>query len=909
MIKEHRLIGITQAALNAQRTAAGAAPVSVTRPTTVIAPPPIQRTVTPGVNAPVVNSNTGLTQIEGTTYGAGNLTLDAAHNRGVYETPGMGTVNPNGPSKQLADSLAAINAKMQGTYNPQDLEAEKQTAYTKYQADQADLERQQQAKNAQLNQTPVTNPVTGKQYTGAAGERLQQRLNNGEGALGPPNNPAANPSSVQMQTSIPIPADARAPQPAGPSTPSPNMSLPTGVAGPQGPSVPPSTTPTSTGTPPPATPVAQVPPAPTVPTTPTVSPSSSSTGTTLQSSTLTGTLGALGVSPAVQAGIQDVITQNDAQIADIKAKIAQGAIDTATGQNQIDAIKNDTISAALDQEQKANDFNTQQYKLQLQQQENIRQAGLDTIQKNQNQSDLQSTIALQQQTVANYETEKQNRNYAAKTGEGFDSSGLEWMQMQHQKGIDALTNIHSQMSINDLAYSNQALGVARDYATGTAKAFTDMIGQANVITTNYNQTVLKAKEDAAAQGIGLRQYQATLDEKYNSDINTLEKTTGDTYLALAQKQADTNIELLKDSRDRAWQVMLEQIHEQQFATTQANENTRSQNSLNQSLNISNSQKAIMVANNILTAAASVKVHTTTDMQDPSTAYQAWKDGTDAYAAGNANPNNRTATDTALSEQFAKMQNIGSTRLLLLSGQTLQESQSTVTTLIDKAQHLLSQGKPIDDITRKAMNDVLTQQWNIWNQKGQTVLAGSRAELISNNKQFAQYPDAAINPDTYLYYNGFTNVSQATTTDRSGRSTGYTPNTDVHSAADQNAPAQTPSSVPEMKQASIGGRTITALPEVLGSLALANQDFQKDHPGQSIVVNEGYRSPDDQTAAYKAYLAGTGGRAAPPGESAHGTGMALDIQNYKDALPYLKKYGFNEPLPGDDPGHFSFVISR
>lgn len=47
-------------------------------------------------------------------------------------------------------------------------------------------------------------------------------------------------------------------------------------------------------------------------------------------------------------------------------------------------------------------------------------------------------------------------------------------------------------------------------------------------------------------------------------------------------------------------------------------------------------------------------------------------------------------------------------------------------------------------------------------------------------------------------------------------------------------------------------------------------------GAEYFATFGLRSFDEQAALYKAYQAGTGGRAAPPGESAHNYGIAVDF---------------------------------
>jgi len=46
--------------------------------------------------------------------------------------------------------------------------------------------------------------------------------------------------------------------------------------------------------------------------------------------------------------------------------------------------------------------------------------------------------------------------------------------------------------------------------------------------------------------------------------------------------------------------------------------------------------------------------------------------------------------------------------------------------------------------------------------------------------------------------------------------------------------------------------------------------------RGVTLVSAYRSPAQQRALYRAYRAGRGGRAAPPGQSAHQRGLAIDV---------------------------------
>ena len=103
-------------------------------------------------------------------------------------------------------------------------------------------------------------------------------------------------------------------------------------------------------------------------------------------------------------------------------------------------------------------------------------------------------------------------------------------------------------------------------------------------------------------------------------------------------------------------------------------------------------------------------------------------------------------------------------------------------------------------------------------------------------------------------------------------------------------------------ANIGGRDIHAQPYLLSALQKADAEMFQTL-GQHLQVNESYRDQKRQAKLYEAYQNGTGGRAAAPGKSYHEKGLAVDIQNWEEAAPYLAKYGVVNGLK-DDMNHFS-----
>jgi hypothetical protein len=74
---------------------------------------------------------------------------------------------------------------------------------------------------------------------------------------------------------------------------------------------------------------------------------------------------------------------------------------------------------------------------------------------------------------------------------------------------------------------------------------------------------------------------------------------------------------------------------------------------------------------------------------------------------------------------------------------------------------------------------------------------------------------------------------------------------------------------------------------------------KDRGGKgTIQINSAFRSPEDQARLYKENPS----KAAPPGKSSHGLGLALDINsreaNELDSMGLLSKYGFSRPVRGE-----------
>ncbi|MGH2662103.1 MAG: M15 family metallopeptidase [Actinomycetota bacterium] len=71
-------------------------------------------------------------------------------------------------------------------------------------------------------------------------------------------------------------------------------------------------------------------------------------------------------------------------------------------------------------------------------------------------------------------------------------------------------------------------------------------------------------------------------------------------------------------------------------------------------------------------------------------------------------------------------------------------------------------------------------------------------------------------------------------------------------------------------------------------------------GAPLVLTDGYR-----TYACQAYLFETvTGPVAPPGQSMHNYGLAIDVANYGALVSAAAQVGLCQPLPSNDPVHFS-----
>lgn len=88
------------------------------------------------------------------------------------------------------------------------------------------------------------------------------------------------------------------------------------------------------------------------------------------------------------------------------------------------------------------------------------------------------------------------------------------------------------------------------------------------------------------------------------------------------------------------------------------------------------------------------------------------------------------------------------------------------------------------------------------------------------------------------------------------------------------------------------------PAVQSNFTAMVADYKANGGKKTINLNSGFRSKEEQAKLYAANPS----KAAPPGRSAHGTGLAIDINsaeaNDLDSKGLLSKYGFARPVKGE-----------
>ena len=116
------------------------------------------------------------------------------------------------------------------------------------------------------------------------------------------------------------------------------------------------------------------------------------------------------------------------------------------------------------------------------------------------------------------------------------------------------------------------------------------------------------------------------------------------------------------------------------------------------------------------------------------------------------------------------------------------------------------------------------------------------------------------------------------------------------------PKEAKNSLPEgiVEWKSAGGQKLRMHQDLTDPFMQADQEFF-EATGKHIKVNSSFRTKEEQQKLYDE-LKPKGAKVATPGHSQHELGRALDIGNWKEAEPYLRAHGFENPF-GDDKNHF------
>ena len=93
----------------------------------------------------------------------------------------------------------------------------------------------------------------------------------------------------------------------------------------------------------------------------------------------------------------------------------------------------------------------------------------------------------------------------------------------------------------------------------------------------------------------------------------------------------------------------------------------------------------------------------------------------------------------------------------------------------------------------------------------------------------------------------------------------------------------------------GGNEVLKFQKPLGDALIALAKAS----GEPIQVNSAYRSNEEQAALYQDYLNGTGNLAAPPGQSNHNHGAAVDVNLTPRQRELAAQFGLGFPVAGED----------
>jgi hypothetical protein len=116
--------------------------------------------------------------------------------------------------------------------------------------------------------------------------------------------------------------------------------------------------------------------------------------------------------------------------------------------------------------------------------------------------------------------------------------------------------------------------------------------------------------------------------------------------------------------------------------------------------------------------------------------------------------------------------------------------------------------------------------------------------------------------------------------------------------------------PLRNKKSLGTRNgVTMVRPALNDLSRASRDLGLEKTLFKHVSGTGFRTHDEQAAAYQRFLAGEGARAAPPGSSMHEVGRAIDVDSnylaqHPELVEWLDRAGWVNAVP-EEPWHWEY----
>lgn len=539
--------------------------------------------------------------------------------------------------------------------------------------------------------------------------------------------------------------------------------------------------------------------------------------------------------------------------------------------------------SALQGFQQQLDFNKQTDDLARQREEEIQRQQLAANDNQQSMLKVEQARAEQLQRDQNIQSELENRRTAAKLGINYDSGGLQWMQEQVRKGNDTLSYLIQRGAIASKDVADQRYSIIEGYRLDMkqldlqakadyASAYGSYLSEKKSIRSDFSA----GEKDRATQLKEARQ-------RYYDTLKEVDTKVGDYYKdarlkmwdqenELSKAERAKDLELLKRDSDREWQLFMAQQSQQfQMGQQERSQNFQlSQNTMNRMIQFKDK------LNDNIRMDPAIK-----DYREIQSYYQnlqsAVKSAETEY--------NWTAVGQTAVNMFNKMMDNQS---------VVRESEYARTAedipLWNRIKGYIQQkgvggpGLTQDDF--QALSRMATKFNEEYTARARQAAGGYIMQMDGYNSLVP--PEFKASPAEFL-----------------PKELQFTPqkSIDILDHYDMNPGSPTG----ELQSVNLGTRRVTGDSGMVAALQQADAEFFAA-TGQHLDVNSSFRSEQQQRDAYGRYLRGEIARAAPPGKSLHEKGIAVDITNWKEAEPFLIKYGFH-PLPKDirssDPAHFSF----